>query len=91
MLRARIVGTATATVSHPGIKGCRHLLCEVLDHEGGPTGRIVVAVDRLGAGAGSEVLVTADGEAACRGLAAGRAPLRNAVFGIIDSTGGGAS
>ncbi len=85
MLLARIVGNVTAAVSHPGLKGARLLLCEVLDDQGVGTGRIVGAGDWLGAGIGTNVLVDADGDAAQVYLKDPKTPLRNVIAGIVDS------
>jgi len=85
MLLARIVGNITAAASHPGLKGARLLLCEVLDDSGNGTGRIVGAGDWLGAGIGSTVLVDSDGDACQVYLKDPHTPLRNVVAGIVDS------
>jgi len=92
MLLARIVGNITAAASHPGLKGARLLLCEVLDDDGKGTGRILGAGDWLGAGVGTTVLVDADGDACQVYLKDPHTPLRNVVAGIVDSqTAGGAT
>jgi len=90
MLIARIVGNVTAAAAHPGLKGARLLLCEVLDELGNGTGRIIGAGDWLGAGIGTTVMVNADGDACQLYLKDPKTPLRNVVAGIVDmQTNGG--
>ncbi len=88
MILAKIVGNVTSAVCHPGIEGVRLLLCEVLDDAGNATGKIIGAADWLGAGEGSKVLITADGDAAQLHVEDPNTPLRNAVFGIVDHVEG---
>ena len=85
MLIARIVGNVTAAACHPGLKGTRMLICEVLDEAGNGTGRIVGAGDWLGAGIGTTVIVDADGDAGQVYLSDPKTPLRNVVIGIVES------
>ncbi|MEQ9823644.1 MAG: EutN/CcmL family microcompartment protein [Puniceicoccaceae bacterium] len=85
MILARIVGNVTQAACHPGLRGVRLLLCEVLGHDGNGTGRIVGAGDWLGAGIGNTVLVDADGDACQVWLKDPKTPLRNVVVGIVDS------
>lgn len=85
MILARIVGNVTTAACHPGLKGTRLLLCEVLDDSGNGTGQIVGAGDWLGAGIGNKVLIDADGSACQIYLKDPKTPLRNVVIGIVDS------
>lgn len=85
MVIARIVGNVTAAAAHPGLKGVRLLLCEVLDDAGNGTGRIIGAGDWLGAGIGNTVLIDADGDACQVFLKEPKTPLRNVVAAIVDS------
>lgn len=87
MLAARVIGNATATVAHASLKGVRLLLCEALDSDGKPTGKVLVAGDWLGAGRGGQVLVTSDGDAALAHTGDPRGPLRNVILGLVDSAG----
>ena len=64
MFLARIAGTLTATTKHSTLEGCRLLIGERLDASGQASGEPLVLLDRLGAGWGSTVLVSTDGEIA---------------------------
>lgn len=85
MILAQIVGNVTTAACHPGLKGVRLLLCELLDEHGLATGKIVGAGDWLGAGIGDRVIVNADGDACQVFLRDSKTPLRNVVAGIVDS------
>jgi ethanolamine utilization protein EutN len=80
----RVVGHATATVKHPSITGWRLLLVQLLGADGGPDGEPVLAVDRLGAGAGATVVLTSEGGAVREMVGAKDSPLRWMTLGICD-------
>ncbi|MGE5316064.1 MAG: EutN/CcmL family microcompartment protein [Acidobacteriota bacterium] len=58
MIFAKVVGTVVSTVKDPNLAGKRLLLCRETDQDGRPQGSYHVAVDAVGAGEGSLVLVT---------------------------------
>ena len=85
MIRARVVGTVYGARHVAGLEGRRLVLAAELDGER-PTGRVVVAIDTLGAGAGREVVV-AFGSGARHAVdsARGRATLADAaVIQIVE-------
>lgn len=84
MLCARVVGHAHSTVHHPSLRGVRLLLCEAVDAAQRGTGRFVLAADWQGAGRGSLVMISTDGEAASRRVGDPKTPLRNVILGILD-------
>lgn len=86
MLHARVVGHAHSTVQHPSLRGVRLMLCESIDETKRGLGSYFLAADWLGAGPGSEVFVSTDGEAASRRIGNTKTPLRNVILGIIDET-----
>lgn len=88
MISALVIGYAHGTACHPTMKGRNLLLCEALDEKGAATGEVTLAVDRLGAGPGNRVLISADGGGAARMVGTPRTPLRNFVMGIVDPKGG---
>src|SRR5262249_2608155 len=57
---AELVARAGATVHHPPRAGMRLLRVQMLPPDGGPDGEPVLALDTLGAAAGSRVIVTTD-------------------------------
>ena len=85
MLTARVVGTATATVKHPSMKGWKLLIVQPLAADGyAPLGDPVLAVDSLGAGKGEMVIVSSDGRGTRVLLGDNTTPVRWSVMGIRD-------
>ena len=80
----RVAATVVATIQVPALDGRRLLLVDLLDLEGRPTGRDLIAVDAVGAGAGETVLVLDEGNGARQVLGAPQAPVRAVVVGIVD-------
>jgi ethanolamine utilization protein EutN len=86
MYYGRIVGSATATVKHPSMDGCKLLLVMALEADGHtPEGDPILAVDRLGAGYDEAVLVTSDGIATRELLRSKTSPVRWSVMAIPDT------
>jgi microcompartment protein CcmK/EutM len=76
------------TISAPVFDGRRLLLCELLDETGetpAPSAAYMVAVDRVGAGAGERVLLLDEGTGARQILEEEVAPVRALIVGIIDA------
>jgi len=85
MYIGRVVGTATSTVKHPSMKGCKLLLVMALQGdertiEGDP----ILVVDTLGAGKGQTVMITSDGIGTRQLLGSENSPVRWSVLGIRD-------
>jgi ethanolamine utilization protein EutN len=87
MYLARIDGTLTAAAKHATLKGARFLIGQRLEADGSTSGDPIVIIDRLGAGRGSTVLVSTDGDIA-RGWFGNTTPARLVVVGIVDRVGG---
>jgi ethanolamine utilization protein EutN len=83
MFLARIDGTLTSTVKHETLEGCRFLIGQRLDADGGAIGDPLVLVDTLGAGRGTTVLVTTDNET-LRNRVGKTTPARMVVCGLVD-------
>jgi microcompartment protein CcmK/EutM len=81
---ARIGGTVVAAVKHPTLEGCRFLLAQRLEADRSVALEPIVVVDWLGAGGGSIVLVSTDGDIA-RTRLGNTTPARMVVVGILDS------
>ncbi len=81
----RVVGHATATVKHASMKGWRLLLVQLLLADGKEDGEPLLAIDHLGAGAGSRVIVTNDGAAVRELVGAKNSPIRWMVLGLCDA------
>ena len=80
----RVAGTVVATICSPFLEGRRLLMVDLLDLDGNETGKDVIAVDSVGAGAGETVLVLDEGNGARQVLQAPEAPIRAVVVGIVD-------
>jgi ethanolamine utilization protein EutN len=83
MFLARIEGTVVAAVKHPTLAGCRFLIAQRLEADGSAGLEPIVIIDWLGAGNGSTVLVSTDGDIA-RARLGNTTPARMVVVGIVD-------
>ncbi|MCX5661700.1 MAG: EutN/CcmL family microcompartment protein [Planctomycetota bacterium] len=84
MQLAIVQGRATTTVRHKSLAGVKLLVCSLLDVAGKPSGDPVLAVDRLGAGAGDKVILTSDGLGLRDLLKDNNSPARWWTMGIVD-------
>jgi len=85
MYYSRVVGSATATVKHSSMEGCKLLLVMALQADGRtPEGDPILVVDKLGAGQDETVIVTSDGIATRELLRSKTSPVRWSVMGIPD-------
>ncbi len=80
----KVAATVVSTIKHPALDGRRLLVVDLLDLEGRATGRDLIAVDAVGAGAGETVLVLDEGNGARQVLGAPQAPVRAVIVGIVD-------
>lgn len=85
MYVAKVVGKITATIKHGDLHGKKLLLVRQLDVSMSPSGKPVLAVDSVDAGAGDIVLVADEGNAAAQVLGMERGPIRTVVVGVVDS------
>ncbi len=80
-----VVGSATATLKHPSMEGCKLLLVMALRADGsGIEGDPILVVDTLGAGRGDKVIITSDGIRVRELLGDDTSPVRWSVVGIPD-------
>jgi len=85
MLTAKVLGTATATVKHPTLAGCKLLVVQpYVEGSDRPDGDPLIVVDRQGAGRGETVLITSDGRIARETLGSENTPVRWTTLGIVD-------
>jgi ethanolamine utilization protein EutN len=87
MYLARIDGTVTSTIRHASLKGYHLLIGTRIDADGAAMGEPQIVLDRLGAGYGSIVLVTSEGELARQITGAATTPSRMSVLAIVDDAG----
>ncbi len=85
MFLARVVGKIVATIKHDDLHGKKILLVKPLDPSLSPTGKSMLAVDSVDAGAGDLVLVSDEGNAAAQVLGMERGPIRTVIVGVVDS------
>jgi microcompartment protein CcmK/EutM len=83
MFLARIDGTVVAAAKHATLSGCRFLIALRLEADGSTAAEPLVVIDWLGAGYGSTVLVSTDGDIA-RERYGNTTPARMVVAGIVD-------
>ena len=81
---AEVVGHATATVKHPTLQGIRLLVVQMLTPDGALDGEPVLALDTLGAAAGSRVIVTTDSLGVRELVKSKNSPARYSVQGLCD-------
>ena len=83
MRRCRVIGHVVATAKHPAIQGKKIL---VVTGTGGddPAEPMGLAVDGVGAGIGSEVLVVDSGAAGSEVTGMDHPPVRSVIVGIVD-------
>ncbi len=84
MFIARIDGSITSTAKHKSLHGRRLLIGQRMEANGTEVGEPLILIDDLGAGAGSFVLVTTDGDLARQKFADNTTPSRMIVVGIVD-------
>jgi len=84
MQTALVMGTATSTVRHPSLQGCKLLVVQPRLLNGQPDGDPLLAVDALGAGIGESVIITSDGRGARELLGMEATPVRWTTIGIQD-------
>lgn len=79
-----VVGNAVATVKHPSMAGWRLLVVQMLGARGQDDGEPILAIDNLGAGVGSKVVVTSEGGAVRQVMRSKNSPVRWMVLGMCD-------
>lgn len=85
MLFARIVGNASSVVAHRSVRGQTLFVCQPIDDSGADLGEPFIACGgRHGAGWGSRVIVSTDGQHARELVKDPHSPLRNMIVGVVD-------
>ena len=81
---AIVQGRVTSTVKHKSLAGVKILICQPLGVDAKASGDPVLAVDKLGAGAGDKVVITSDGLGLRELLNSKNSPVRWWTLGIVD-------
>jgi ethanolamine utilization protein EutN len=84
MFLARIEGTLVATVKHATLGGCRFLIARRMEADGSLAEEPNVVINWHGAGIGSVVIVSTDGDIA-RERFGNTTPARMVVAGLVDA------
>ncbi len=84
MLLGRIIGTVVATRKEPELSGLRMMLVRELDASFAATGKIIVAVDAVGAGQG-EVVLYASGSSARQTQVTQNRPVDHVIMAVVDT------
>lgn len=83
MLLGRVIGNVVATMKDPSLTGQRLLLVQPIDRQGRDKGRVIVALDSVGAGAGETIYWCRGKEASFPFLPA-EIPTEATIVGIVD-------
>lgn len=84
MLLGMVEGNAISTIKHRSMRSWKLLIVQPLDLEGRPDGDPLLAIDRLGAGHGTKVLISNDGKGARKMVGDNNSPVRWTVIGLVD-------
>ncbi|MCO4760573.1 MAG: EutN/CcmL family microcompartment protein [Myxococcales bacterium] len=89
MLLGKIIGTVVATRKEPELSGLRMMLVQELNSSFEAAGKIIVAVDAVGAGQG-EVVLFASGSSARQTAITNNRPVDHVIMAVVDlvTTGG---
>jgi len=84
MLAGIVEGNVTATIRHRSMAGWKLLIVQPIDHDGRPDGDPVLAIDMLGAGHGTKVVISNDGKGTREMIGDTTSPVRWSVIGLVD-------
>ena len=84
MILARVTGTVTSTHKDPELADYKLLVVQPLAIDGRDEGEEMIAVDRVDAGIGDNVLVSREGTGARQVTGRERVPLQNLIIGVVD-------
>lgn len=84
MLLAIVEGNAVATIKHRSMQGWKMLVVQPIDMDGRADGDPLLAIDMLGAGRDTKVLISNDGKGTREMVGDNTSPVRWAVIGLVD-------
>ncbi len=79
-----VEGTAISTIKHRSLHGWKLLVVQPTDLAGKPDGDPLLAIDMIGAGHGTKVVISNDGRSAREMVKDNSSPVRWAVIGVVD-------
>lgn len=86
MLLGRVVDNVWSTRKDESLTGLKFMIVRIIDSGDETSGRLIVAVDQIGAGIGEKVLITRS-SAARQMWGLKETPVDAAIIGIIDEDG----
>ena len=84
MILGRVCGAIHSTINHEFYNNRKLLVVDRLNLDGKPSGKYLIAVDSVDAGAGETVLVIDEGNSARQIVGDDSAPIRSIIIGIVD-------
>lgn len=84
MKLGRVSGTVISTICSPAFSERKLLICDLIEPSGKLTGDYLIAIDRVGAGPGEDILILDEGNSARQVLDWPEAPVRSVIVGIVD-------
>ena len=84
MLLGLVEGNVTTTIKHQSMEGWKVLIVQPLDDGGAANGDPVLAIDMLGAGHGTKVVISNDGKGTREMVGDSSSPVRWSVIGLVD-------
>ena len=84
MLVGLVEGNITTTIRHPSMAGWKVLIVQPLDDRGQAAGYPLLAIDMLGAGHGTKVVISNDGKGTREMIGDTTSPVRWSVIGLVD-------
>ena len=84
MILGKVCGTVHSTINHPFYDNKRLLIVERIKMDGSLSGKYLIAVDSVDAGAGETVLIVDEGNSARQIVNDKMVPLRSIIVGIVD-------
>jgi len=84
MLLAIVEGRTVSTIKHRSMHGWKLLVVQPIGIDGAPDGDPLLAIDKLGAGHGTKVLISNDGKGTREMVGDNNSPVRWAVIGMVD-------
>ncbi|HUS93203.1 MAG TPA: EutN/CcmL family microcompartment protein [Phycisphaerae bacterium] len=79
-----VEGNITASIRHKSMAGWKVLIVQPLDRDGRADGDPVLAIDMLGAGHGTRVVISNDGKGTREMIGDTTSPVRWSVIGLVD-------
>ena len=84
MILGKVCGSINSTINHRFYDGKKLLIVDILKPDGTETGKYIIALDSIGAGAGETVIIIDEGGSARMIIGSEDATLRSIIVGIVD-------